>query len=75
MLNIIDDYMQESLAIRIGRRLNSTSVIDLLSDLFLMRGIPKFIRSDNRSEFIVQIVQDWIRAVGAKTNYITPGSP
>ena len=75
MLNIIDDYMQESLAIRIGRRLNSTSVIDLLSDLFLMRVIPKFIRSDNRSEFIVQIVQDWIRAVGAKTNYITPGSP
>jgi len=47
MLNIIDEYTRECLAIRIDRRLNSTSVIDVLSDLFVMHGIPKFIRSDN----------------------------
>ena len=47
MLNIIDEFTRESLAIRIDRRLNSTSVIDVLTDLFVMRGIPKFIRSDN----------------------------
>ncbi|MFM8859054.1 MAG: IS3 family transposase [Methylocystis sp.] len=75
MLNIIDEYTRECLAIRIDRRLNSTSVIDILSDLFLMRGIPRFIRSDNGPEFIAQALQDWITAVGAKTAYITPGSP
>ena len=75
MLNIIDEFTRESLAIRIDRRLNSTSVIDVLTDLFVMRGIPKFIRSDNGPEFIAQAVQDWIAAVGAKTAYITPGSP
>lgn len=75
MLNIIDEFSRESLAIRIDRRLNSISVIDVLTDLFVMRGIPKFIRSDNGPEFIAQAVQDWIAAVGAKTAYITPGSP
>ncbi len=75
MLNIIDEYTRECLAIRIDRRLNSTSVIDVLSDLFVTRGIPRFIRSDNGPEFIAQALQDWVTAVGAKTAYITPGSP
>ena len=52
MLNIIDEYTRECLAIRIDRRLNSTSVIDVLYDLFVMWGIPIFIRSDNGPEFI-----------------------
>ncbi len=46
-LNIIDEYSRECLAIRVGRKLNSGSVIDSLSDLFILRGIPSFIRSDN----------------------------
>ena len=49
--------------------------MDVLSDLFIMRGIPAFIRSDNGPEFIADAVRNWIRAVGAKTAYITPGSP
>lgn len=57
------------------RKLNSGNVIDALSDLFILRGIPSFIRSDNGPEFIAQAVQDWIKAVGAKTAYIEPGSP
>ncbi|MCH2165683.1 MAG: integrase core domain-containing protein, partial [Marinovum sp.] len=51
------------------------NVIDALSDLFILRGIPSFIRSDNGPEFVAQAVQDWIKAVGAKTAYIEPGSP
>ena len=43
--------------------------------LFIMRGAPAFIRSDNGPEFIAQAVRDWIAAVGAKTAYIEPGSP
>jgi transposase InsO family protein len=50
-------------------------VIDVLSDLFILRGIPGHIRSDNGPEFVAQAVQDWITAVGAKTAYIAPGSP
>ena len=75
MLNVIDEFTRESLAIRVKRRLNSTDVIDVLSDLFLRRGIPGHIRSDNGPEFIAKVVRNWITAVGAKTAYIAPGSP
>ncbi len=61
--------------IRVDRKLNSGNVIDALSDLFILRGVPSFIRSDNGPEFVAQAVQDWIKAVGAKTAYIEPGSP
>ena len=74
-LNIIDEYSRECLAIRVKRKLNSTDVIDVLTDLFILRGIPAYIRSDNGPEFIAEAVRNWIRAVGAKTAYIVPGSP
>ena len=74
-LNVVDEFTRECLAIRVARKLNSTDVIDVLSDLFILRGVPGHIRSDNGPEFIAQAVQDWITAVGAKTAYIAPGSP
>ena len=61
--------------IRVDRKLNSTDVLDALTDLFILRGPPEYIRSDNGPEFIAQKVRDWIAAVGAKTAYIEPGSP
>jgi len=75
MLNIIDEFTRECLAIRIDRKLNSTDVIDVLSDLFILRGVPGHVRSDNGPEFIAKAVRDWIVAVGAKTAFIEPGSP
>src|SRR5271170_2104609 len=75
MLNIVDEFTREALAIRVARRLNSNDVIDMLSDLFILRGVPAHIRSDNGPEFIAKAVQEWIKAVGAQTAYITPGSP
>ena len=50
-------------------------MIDLLSDLFVLRGVPGHIRSDNGPEFVAKAVQEWIASVGAKTAYIEPGSP
>jgi transposase InsO family protein len=52
MLNVLDEFTRECLAIRVRRRLNATDVIDVLTDLFLLHGIPGYIRSDNvlRSE-------------------------
>jgi transposase InsO family protein len=75
MLNIIDEFTHECLAIRIDRRLKAIDVIDLLSDLFILRGVPEHIRSDNGPEFVAKAVQGWIGAVGAKTAYSAPGSP
>ena len=57
------------------RKLKAVDVIDVLSDLFILRGVPGHIRSDNGPEFIAKAVREWITAVGAKTAYIEPGSP
>jgi putative transposase len=73
--DIIDEFSRECLAIRVERKLNSTAVIDVLCDLFILRGIPGHIRSDNGPEFIAKAVRDWIATVGARTAYIEPGSP
>ena len=50
-------------------------MIEVLSDLFILRGVLGHVRSDNGPEFIAKAVRDWIAAVGAKTAYIEPGSP
>jgi putative transposase len=75
MLNIIDEFTREALMIRVDRRLSSIDVIDALTDLFILRGPPRFIRSDNGPEFVAKPVRDWIAAIGAATAYIEPGSP
>ena len=75
MLNLIDEFTRECLAIRVDRKLRSTDVIDALSDQFILRGVPDHIRSDNGPEFVARAVRDWIAAVGARTAYIEPGSP
>ena len=74
-LNIIDEHTKEALMIRVSRTLNSTDVIDALTDLFILRGPPAYIRSDNGPEFVAEKVRKWIGAVGAKTAFIEPGSP
>ena len=75
MLNVIDEFTRECIAIRVNRKLKAVDVIDVLSDLFILRGVPSHIRSDNGPEFIAKALRDWIAAVGAKTAYIMPGSP
>ena len=75
MLNIIDEFSKEALTIRVDRKLNSTDVVDALTDLFILRGPPEFIRSDNGPEFVAEKVRSWIAAVGARTAFIEPGSP
>jgi putative transposase len=74
-LNIIDDFTKEALVIRVGRKLTSTDVVDAVTDLFIMRGPPEFMRSGKGADFIAKTVQGWIGAAGAKTAFIEPGSP
>ena len=58
-----------------GWRSGSADVIDVLADMFIARGIPGHIRSDNGPEFVATAVKGWITGVGAQTAYIEPGSP
>jgi len=75
MLNIIDEFTRECLAIRPARRLNSTNVIEVLADAMVQHGIPEYIRSDNGPEFVAKGLRKWLLSTGSKTLYIEPGSP
>lgn len=75
MLTVIEEYSRKCLAIRVAHQLTSDDVIDVLSDLFLLEGIPDFIRSDNGSEFTATVLQEWLANLKVKTAFITPGSP
>ena len=74
MLYILDEFSRECLAIRVKRNLNSTDVIDVLTDLFILRGVPAYIRSDNGPGFVAEAVRKRITTVRAQTAYIEPGS-
>ena len=75
MLNVIDEFTRECLAIDVARRLTSDDVLERLSDLFVRRGVPGHIRSDNGPEFTAKAVRDWLGRVGVRTLYIEPGRP
>ena len=75
LLTILDEYTRECLAIDVKRQMNHQDVLDRLAELFVDRGVPEFIRSDNGSEFTAQAVRDWLQTVGVRTLYIEPGSP
>jgi len=74
-LVVVDEHTRECLATRTARRLGSEDVIDCLSDLFLARGVPENLRSDNGAEFTAKAVQEWLARLGVTTLYIAPGSP
>lgn len=75
MLTVIDEFTRECLAIDVSRRLTSEDVLERLSDLFVRRGVPEYIRSDNGSEFTAKAVRQWLGRVDVKTLFIEPGSP
>jgi transposase InsO family protein len=75
ILNIIEEYTRECLAVVVRRKITSREVIDKLFELFVLRGIPEHIRSDNGPEFTAKAVRKWLGKIGVKTAYIEPGSP
>ena len=75
MLTIIDEYTREGLAIVTKRKLKSGDVLEALENLFIDRGIPDHIRSDNGSEFTATAVRSWLEKMEVKPTYIEPGSP
>lgn len=74
LLTIIDEYSRECLAIDVARKLNSEDVLDRLMQLFLARGLPAHIRSDNGPEFVAAKVRGWLQRLGVGPLFIEPGS-
>lgn len=75
ILNIMDEYTRECLDITVERSMTAQAVIHNLADLFITRGVPEHIRSDNGPEFTARAVRKWLRDLGVRTLYIEPGSP
>jgi len=75
ILTILDEYTRECLRIVVERQISSHEVIGVLSELFLLRGIPEHIRSDNGPEFTAKAVRDWLTRLEVKSLFIEPGSP
>jgi putative transposase len=74
-LSIVDEYTRECLALEVDRRMTSEDALDVLRDLFVIRGVPECIRSDNGPEFIAQAIRRFLAQVDIETLYIEPGSP
>jgi transposase InsO family protein len=75
VLNIIDEYTRECLGALVERKIKSEDVLDQLFNLFVFRGVPEHIRSDNGPEFTAKAVRKWLNRMGVKTLFIEPGSP
>jgi len=75
ILTVLDEYTRECLAILVKRHITSSDVIDVLFELFIFRGIPEHIRSDNGPEFTSKEIRKWLSRLGVKTLFIEPGSP
>ena len=75
ILVIIDEYTRECLALRVERSIPASVVIEVLEWLFLTRGVPKYVRSDNGPEFVSNAVCQWLKQAGCSTLFIEPGSP
>ena len=75
VMPIVDEYSRECLALEVARSITAEDVLSTLSRLFMQRGEPDYIRSDNGPEFIAKALRKWLAASGVKTLYIEPGAP
>ena len=75
LLNVVDEFTRECLAIEVARKQSSRDVLRTLAGLMLRHGIPKHIRSDNGPEFVAKAVRDWLSRLDVGTLFIEPGSP
>ena len=75
ILNVIDEYTRECLAIRVARKLTHEDVQECLAELFCLRGVPTHLRSDNGPEFIAERLRQWLDRLEVRPLFIEPGSP
>jgi putative transposase len=75
LLNVLDEFTREWLSVTVGVSWSSRAVIVALNLLFMTRGVPTFVRSDNGPEFIAAEVKAWLVDSGSAPYYIEPGCP
>jgi len=75
LLTIIDEYTRECLSIEVARNIKSIDVLQRLSELFLERGAPEYLRSDNGPEMTSNLIRKWLEDLEVQTLFIEPGSP
>lgn len=74
-LSVVDEYTRECLALEVERSIPAAGVVEVLTDLFMIRGVPVHIRSDNGPEFIAEAIGRLAELTGVESLYIQPGSP
>ena len=74
ILTIIDEYTRKCLAISVDRRITSQNVIEQLFYLFIFRGAPEYVRSDNGPEFTAKAIRRWLNRLEVNTLFIERGS-
>lgn len=74
-LSLVDEFTRECLLLEVDRSIKATDVVTLISEVMLIRGVPRHIRSDNGPEFIAAAIREFLAAAGVETLYIEPGSP
>lgn len=74
-LSLVDEFTRENLLLEVERSMKAVDVVDLVSQVMLIRGTPKHLRSDNGPEFIAQALRRFLGAAGVATLYIEPGAP
>jgi putative transposase len=77
LLNVIDDFNRESLAVEVDTSLPSSRVIRVLDRIIAERGCPANIRCDNGPEFISHKLEDWSSEERRRISllFIQPGKP
>lgn len=73
ILNIVDEFTKEPLETYVDHSIRAAKVLEILELLFILKGRPLYLRSDNGPEFIAQAVQQWLAEQGTATAYIDPG--
>jgi transposase InsO family protein len=73
--SLVDEYTRECLALEVGRSMRAEEVVDVLAELFVVRGVPEHIRSDNGPEFIAGAIRRWLERTQVGPLYVAPGAP
>ena len=74
-LAVVDEWTRECLTLEVERRLTTRQVQEVLEELFLVRGKPQYLRSDNGPEFVAKALRRWLEGSGVGPLFIAPGSP
>ncbi|MEW4566220.1 IS3 family transposase [Bremerella sp. JC770] len=75
ILSLVDEFTRECIALEVNRKFTGDHLVELLTDLFAIRGVPEFLRSDNGPEFISRRVQQFLEKIDVGSSFIEPGSP